>query len=193
MSVTQPQRQLIHTREIKTQVYKRDDGLWDLEASLIDTKGKDFPLAEKMRPAGVPIHHMVITVTIDTRFNILDASAESVQVPYPGYCQQITPDYKKLVGLNLVQGFRSDVKRLFEGVAGCSHITELCLVLPTVAIQGFAAEVFSVPGSDQHATQMPFQLNRCHALKTDGEVVKKHYEPWYGVPVSPAELPKFKK
>ena len=194
MSSKAVNRRLVHTREIKTQAFARDDGLWDLEASLIDTKAKDFPLASGVRPAGDAIHHMFLLVTIDERFNIVAAQARTESMPYPGYCNRIEPEYQKLVGLNLLNGFRSDVKRLLSGVLGCSHLTELCSVLPTVAIQAFAGEVINVrDGQKESSLNMPFQLNRCHALRTDQEVVKKYYQTWYGAPVVPSEMPKIKK
>jgi hypothetical protein len=37
-----PSRQLIHHRELDIKVYRRDDNLWDVEAHVIDTKGKKF-------------------------------------------------------------------------------------------------------------------------------------------------------
>jgi Protein of unknown function (DUF2889) len=174
-------RELIHTRKISTQVFVREDGLWDLEASLIDTKGKDFALSSGVRPKGEPIHEMTLCVTIDSSFNIVAAKATTKAAPYLGHCQEIEPDYSKLVGLNLVKGFRNALKELFAGIAGCSHMTELCSVLPTVAIQGFAGEIIKV--TDQGNGQMPFQLNGCHALRTDGEAVKKYHTAWFGTPV----------
>ena len=184
-------RQLIHTRQIHTEVFRREDGLWDIEASLLDTKGKDFHLASSIRSKGEPIHHMTLVITIDTQFNVLAAKASSLAVPYPGSCELISSDYSKLVGLNLVSGFRAAVKGLFKGIKGCSHITELCSVLPTAAIQGFAGEILQSRVEETgDSAQMPFQLNGCHALRTDGEVVKKHYKVWYGAPLVPPEMPK---
>lgn len=174
-------RQLIHTRQITTQVYLRNDGLWELEATLLDTKGKDFHLSSGVRVKGEAIHDMILCVTIDDKFNILAAKAITKAAPYNEHCKQIEPDYQKLVGLNLVKGFRTALKELFAGVAGCSHLTELCSVLPTVAIQGFAGEVIGV--KDDSSGEMPFILNRCHALKTDGEAVKKYHKVWYGAPI----------
>jgi hypothetical protein len=175
-------RKLIHTRKISTQAFLREDGLWDLEASLLDTKSKDFPLSSGLRKGGEAIHKMTLCVTIDASFNILDASATTHAAPYEQYCNKIEPEYKKLVGLNLVKGFRKATRDLFAGVSGCSHMTELCSVLPTVAIQSFAGEVIKV--TDQGDGQMPFQLNGCHALRTDGEAVKKYYPVWFGSPVN---------
>ena len=191
MSSSHISRQLIHTRKMHTQVFRREDGLWDIEVSLLDTKGKDFHLASSVRVKGEPIHQMLLAITIDTQFNVLAARAESLAVPYPGSCELITPEYEKLVGLNLVSGFRAAVKNLFKGIKGCSHITELCSVLPTAAIQAFAGEVLqSKVDGDAHPDQMPFQLNGCHALRTDGEVVKKYYKIWYGAPLVAPEMRK---
>jgi hypothetical protein len=181
-------RQLIHTREIKTQAFRREDGLWDIEASLIDTKAKDFPLASGVKLAGNPIHHMILSLVIDDQFNILAASAKAQSVPYVGYCDKIEPAYEKLVGLNLVNGFRSAVKERFAGILGCSHMTELSTILPTAAIQAFAGEVIKV--ADHGTGEMPFQLNRCHALRTDGDAVKKYHPTWFGAPLNPKDIPK---
>lgn len=174
-------RKLIHTRKISTQAFLRDDGLWDLEANLLDTKSKDFLLSSGLRKGGDAIHDMTLCVTIDASFNIVEAKATTHAAPYEQYCNKIEDEYKKLVGLNLVKGFRTAIKDLYSGVAGCSHMTELCSVLPTVAIQSFAGEVIKV--TDQGDGQMPFQLNGCHALRTDGEAVKKYHPVWFGAPV----------
>ena len=181
-------RTLIHTRDIKTQAFRRDDGLWDIEATLLDVKDKDFQLASGVKPKGEAIHQMVLTVTIDTKFNVVDAHANMHAAPYDDHCKAIEPDYKKLIGLNLAKGFRGAVKERLSGISGCSHLTELCSVLPTVAIQAFGGEVFKI--ADDESGSMPFQLNRCHALRTDGETVKMYHRAWFGAPLTPVEMSK---
>ena len=178
-----PSRRHVHTRSIRVDAYARDDGLWDLEAVLVDTKYRDFPLATGVRKAGEPVHEMVLTVTIDTKTNVLAAHAKSKWVPYPGHCDAIGPDYAKLVGLNLLQDFRRHVQARLGGVHGCSHITELAKVLPTAAVQAFADEVFKTRDTahDTHHEDdtKPWQLDRCHALRSDGPGVEKYYPRWY--------------
>jgi hypothetical protein len=181
-------RTLIHTRDIKTQAFRRDDGLWDIEATLLDVKDKDFQLASGVKPKGEAIHQMVLTVTIDTKFNVVDAHANMHAAPYDDHCKAIEPDYKKLIGLNLAKGFRGAVKERLSGISGCSHLTELCSVLPTVAIQAFGGEVFKIV--DHESGSMPFQLNRCHALRTDGETVKMYHRAWFGAPLTPVDMSK---
>jgi len=175
-----PNRRHVHTRSIKVDAYARDDGLWDLEALLTDTKPRDFVLATGMRPAGVPVHDMNLTVTIDTQLNIVAAEARSRSVPYPGQCEAIHPDYSKLVGLNLLQNFRRRSLEQLGGVNGCTHLTELAGVLPTAAMQAFAGEVSRSHESAQPGEETkPWQLDRCHALRTDGPAVAEFYPRWY--------------
>ena len=178
-----PSRRHVHTRSIRVDAYARDDGLWDLEAVLVDTKYRDFPLATGVRKAGDPVHEMVLTVTIDTDLNILAAHAESKWVPYPGHCDAIGPDYAKLVGLNLLHDFRKHVQARLGSVRGCSHITELAKVLPTAAVQAFVDEVFKTRDAahDAHHEDdtKPWQLDRCRALRSDGPAVEQFYPRWY--------------
>jgi hypothetical protein len=54
-------------------------------------------------------------------------------------------------------------------------------------VQGFAGEVIDTRGTADGAAQ-PFQLDRCHALKRDGEAVRQFYPRWYR-PAAPAAGP----
>ncbi len=189
-------RRHVHTRAIRLQAFARSDGLWDIEAELTDTKGGDFQLATGVRKAGDPVHDMWLKVTIDAHLNIVAADAGSPWVPYPGHCDQIGPDYRKLVGLNLTQDFRRHLRERLGGAQGCTHLTELAGVLPTAAIQAFAGEVIktqdaSQPATEEAAQRKPFQLDRCHALRSDSPAVAQFYPRWYraprGAPPSPTD------
>lgn len=176
-------RRHVHTRSIRVEAYARDDGLWDLEAELTDRKSKDFTLASGVRKVGDPVHQMRLVVTIDTQLNVVDARAASDWTPYPGFCETIAPDYRKLIGLNLFNDFRRHVRERLGGTRGCTHLTELTNVLPSAAVQAFANEVIQSRDAshpDHHAgTSQPFQLDRCHALRTDGPAVAKFYPRWH--------------
>jgi hypothetical protein len=182
-----PSRRFVHTRSICVKAYARDDGLWDLDAELTDVKEKDFALATGMRRAGDPVHAMRLRLTIDTELNIVDASARSDWVPYPGQCDSFGDAYRRLIGLNLLRGFRRAVHELLGGTQGCTHLTELAAVLPTAAIQAFAGEVYRPrdqahePEAADHqaADRRPFQLGRCRALRLDGPAVAQFYPRWY--------------
>jgi hypothetical protein len=180
LSPPSSRRALKHTRAIQIEAFARDDGLWDIDAHITDIKTRDTKLASGIRPAGQPVHDLWLRITVDTALNIVEAEAVSDAVPYPNYCDTIGPDYKKLIGLNLLKGFRDGVKQRLSGIKGCTHITELAAVLPTATIQAFAGEVLDTRdgASTDEQSQKPFQLDRCHSLRSDGEAVAKFYPRW---------------
>ena len=172
---TAPRRR-IHTRRIELEGYLREDGLYELEASLTDVKDVDYLLASGLRPAGVPLHLMRVKIVFDEAFNVLDAAACSDGVPYPGQCDTIGPVYRQLIGLNLVRGFRRTIGEMFADVRGCTHMTEMLNSLPTAAIQTLVT--FRRENEDMGG-EKPFQLDRCHALDTSAEAVRLYYPKWY--------------
>ena len=177
-------RRPIHRRAIDVQVFARDDGLFEVEARLTDTKSRDIPLAGAVRKAGEPVHDMLLQVVVDRQLNVVAAGSETRWMPYPGACDQHGNAYESLVGLNLLKGFRLGVKERLAGIKGCTHLTELCQVLPTAVIQAFAGLVLDTREGDHEAAQQPFQLDKCHALRTDSENVRTHYPRWYRAPAA---------
>ncbi|MEO6659589.1 MAG: DUF2889 domain-containing protein [Burkholderiaceae bacterium] len=173
-----PERQLKHRRNIDVQIYARGNGLWEVDAHLSDVRSQDTRMAEGIRPAGAPIHDMLLRLVVDERFNIVEAGAQTLAMPYTGQCDAYGDAYGQLVGLNLMQGFRQAVRERLGGVKGCTHITELSQVLPTAVVQAFAGEVIDTRGDTQDSSQ-PFQIDRCHALRADGPAVQTHYPRWY--------------
>ncbi|MBL8511450.1 MAG: DUF2889 domain-containing protein, partial [Betaproteobacteria bacterium] len=144
-----------------------------IEAHLLDYKDIDLKLASGMRQAGESIHSMWLRVTIDKTLTIVDAEAATEAMPYPGHCHQITPTYKKIIGLAIQPGFTNRIRDLFGGTAGCTHITELIGVVATAAYQTLAGQLELDPA------RKPYQLDRCHALRTDSATVARFYPQWY--------------
>jgi hypothetical protein len=175
LPIPEVERELTHTRGVRYEGYKRADGLWDIEAHLVDTKNHDYRLKTGVRRAGQPIHDMWLRLTLDRSFTVVGAVASSDAVPYPGGCETIAPAYRKLVGLNLLRGFRRRAWELLGGTRGCTHLTELLAGLPTAAIQTFAGET----REERDDGAKPFQLDHCHALETGGETVRLWYPKWF--------------
>ncbi len=174
LPITTVERMRKHRRSITFEGFKRSDGLWDIEGHLVDIKDQDFVMRSGTRKSGDPIHDISVRVTIDTDMNVIDVVACSDSTPFPGVCEQVLPDYRKIVGLNLFKGFLKSVKTLFGDTRGCAHLSELLMAMPTAAFQTFAGEV-------KHGEQekKPFHLDRCHALSTDSDVVRRFYPRWY--------------
>ncbi len=168
-----PRRQRLHTRKIVIEAFERDDGLFDLEAHLTDVKDHDLDLASGVRSAGSPVHDMSLRLTINRSLDVVDAAAGLTEMPYPGACDAIAPAYRHLVGLNLLKNFKKQVMTLLGGTGGCTHMSELAAVLPTAAVQAFAGRIDAADGAK------PFQLDRCHALASSTDTVRKYYPTWY--------------
>ncbi|MBC7415827.1 MAG: DUF2889 domain-containing protein [Herminiimonas sp.] len=185
LSAPSSRRSLKHTRTIRVEGFARDDGLWDIEAQITDVRTSDSRLASGIRPANTPLHDLWLRLTVDTGLTIVAVEAVSDAVPYPGYCDTIGPAYQKLVGLNLMNRFRADVKHRIGGVAGCTHLTEMAQILPTATMQAMVGEVFSArDGVEADGnTEKPRQLDHCHALRTDGPAVARFYPRWQVMPI----------
>ncbi len=97
-------------------------------------------------------------------------------IAYRTKAATIAPDYAKLAGTtNLLRGFRQAVDELLGGVRGCAHVSELIAFLPTAALQTFAG----VHGKVRADDEKPYQLDRCHALETSSDVVRRYYPKWF--------------
>jgi hypothetical protein len=168
-------RRRLHTRDIRYEGWLRDDGLFEIEASLTDVKDHDYPLSSGMRRAGAPLHEMHVRLAFDRRFHVTAIEVSIDGMPYPGGCDRIAPEYASLVGANLMHDFRKVLFKLAGGVRGCTHVTELIAFLPTAAMQTVAGLTRDVEPHDER----PFQLGRCHALDTTTETVRRYYPKWY--------------
>ena len=159
-------RRQIHLRRISCAGFARDDGLWDIEGRLIDTKPEPVNLPDRRVEADEAIHEMLVCLTIDREFMIHDAWARTLHSPYRT-CGAINASYAQLIGLRIQPGFTQTVKRLFRGTLGCTHLTELVPPMATTAFQALWNERKPSPG--------PSPLDGCHALRRDGEVVRIHF------------------
>ncbi|MDP5009431.1 MAG: DUF2889 domain-containing protein, partial [Glaciimonas sp.] len=174
MPLLQPisRRALKHTRAINIQAFIRDDGLWELDAQITDIKTRDLQLSFGTLPAGQPLYNLLLRLTLDHQFTIVAAETDSEATPYPDVCGQISSAYQQLIGLNLLQGFRYDLKQRLSKDKGCTHLTELAQILPTAAIQAFGSERDSSGKSafSSAENKKPLQIDGCHALRSDGVV-----------------------
>jgi hypothetical protein len=178
LPIAATERTLVHRRSIDVRVYARGNGLWEVDAHIRDVRPKAVRLATGPRIAGEPIHDMLLRLVVNERFEVLEAGARSDAVPFAGACDAYRDAYARLVGLNLMRGFRKAVQERLGGVHGCTHLTELAQILPTAVVQAFAGEVLDTIGDGPGETR-PFQIDRCHALRADGEAVRVHYPRWY--------------
>ena len=172
-------RKLIHTRSIECKGYEREDGLWDIEAHLVDTKTQAHSRLHggRERAAGEPVHDMWLRLTIDLDFLIHDAEAFTEEGPYPN-CGHITPNFKSLVGVKIGPGWRREIAARLGGIKGCTHLVELLGPLGTTAYQATGrARAARVEGKP--LTRKPYQLNACHVYAEDSPAVQERWPQFY--------------
>ncbi|MGE4281496.1 MAG: DUF2889 domain-containing protein [Magnetospirillum sp.] len=160
-------RESLHTRRITCQGFLRQDGLWDIEGYLLDSKDHDFTTADKkVVTPGQALHYMGLRLTIDHELNIVAAEVDMVATP-TSVCQDIRAAYDRLVGLRIGPGFSRKVKELLGGIGGCTHLTELLGPLATTAFQTLSHR-FKHDREKASGTSRPPLLDACHAFRADG-------------------------
>ncbi|CAN5638834.1 DUF2889 domain-containing protein [soil metagenome] len=168
-------RHRVHLRRIECEGFARDDGLFDIEGTLVDTKPTALELPERHVLPNAPIHHMRLRLTVGRDFVIREAVAQSLETPY-GVCGRIAPAYAQLAGLRIEAGFTQRVKRMFRGIEGCSHLTELLPVMATTAFQIIWSDRDNFDTAEVgNGRTRGSPLGGCHALRLDGEVVMRYF------------------
>ena len=172
-------REHFHKREIKCRGYRREDGLWDIEGRLIDTKTYEFfsHVRGDMKP-GQAIHDMSIRLTIDDELVIHEAVGCMDHTPYP-ICGKAAFAVDELRGLKLGPGWTRRAHKLMGGRRGCTHLFELLRPIATACFQTMSD---SRSGDDKkhnskpaNVEKRPFFINACHALAADGDIVKEFW------------------
>ncbi|MHA1598121.1 MAG: DUF2889 domain-containing protein [Alphaproteobacteria bacterium] len=168
-------RRHIHTRDIRCQGFKRDDGLWDIEGRLVDTKTYDFDNIDRgVIKSGDPIHHMVLRIALDDDLTVREIEVSTEASPFD-ICASITPDFQKLIGLAIAPGWRRRVLERLGGVRGCTHLTDM--LLGPMAVTAFQT---IAPARDRRASagedgKPPALLDSCHALSRNGAIVERDW------------------
>jgi hypothetical protein len=178
MSLPAPaSRKHLHTRTIKCEGYERDDGMFDIEASIVDQKTYDVDEPYRgHRPAGAHVHDMQIRLTLDRAMTVRGIDVTTNHAPYD-ICPTVAPGYKALVGAKIGAGWRKAVTEAVGRTKGCTHITELLMPAATVAFQTMGSwpkggDVATEAHPDQ-AAKKPYFIDGCKAWASDGTVVKR--------------------
>jgi hypothetical protein len=177
-------RQHLHTRSVTYRGFLRDDGLWDIEGEMSDTKAYAFEMNERGHMApGTPVHGMAIRVTVDDRMKIHAIAAAMDFTPF-GECSRGEDPMQRMVGVTMGPGWRQSIERELGGVKGCTHLRELLFNLATAAYQTVfpyrerqRAESGVASGE---VKEPPYHVGRCIAWDFDGPVVKRVYPQFAG-------------
>lgn len=186
LSSAAPRRE-IHHRVIDMKAYARDDGLFDVEARLVDRKPfataiAGFPNAV---PAGHPRHDLWVRLTVDDHCVVRGIEAASDVTPY-GVCKEAASTLSSIVGMQIAAGWSSKLKALLRGAKSCTHLMEMLIPLGTTAIQGIGGLNPEKKRAALDAQGIPRKLDSCYAYRRGSEVVRVMW-PQHFLPPSPRE------
>ena len=170
-------RRLLHRRAIDCTGYLRDDGLWEVDARLVDTK--TFLQRDQFRgdvPAGEPVHDIRLRLAVDDSLVIREAETAMVATPFPT-CVEVDGILRRLVGEQIGRGWRETVRRKIGKLETCTHLSELLGPAVTTLFQtmsyGKTPDGGDSMDSHRDTTEPPFFINGCHSWRTDGPIVAK--------------------
>ncbi|MBI4084018.1 MAG: DUF2889 domain-containing protein [Candidatus Lambdaproteobacteria bacterium] len=193
MPLSSPEnRKLVHNRDIQLRGYKREDGLWDIEAHLLDTKTYDsYNPWGGMKKKGTPIHDMWLRVTFDSHHVVQDVEAVTDHSPY-ALCGGGNVNFKRLIGLHVGKGWNTRVRQLLDGAASCTHMRELLAQLATIAYQTIRGYTRDLPPDRAEAARASVRgpkLNSCWAFRSESELIQQFMPAHYTGPGSDAAPP----
>jgi Protein of unknown function (DUF2889) len=159
-----------HRRQVDSTGYRRDDGLWEVEARMSDVKSHTMcHPAYGALPADEPYQAFLIRLVLDDALVLRDVRAEITTAP-AGECRQIETAYAALAGLVLDRGVMRQARAAVGGTAGCTNLTELFGIAVVTALQMVGGRQLGAPGDDGAALLR--LRDGCHALRAEGEILR---------------------
>jgi hypothetical protein len=170
-------RRLIHTRDVRTRGFLRDDGLWDIEGELRDEKTYTYNDRERgPLPAGSPMHLMRARLTVDHELTVHAAEVDMDTIPFSTCAGAASPAFE-LIGKSLQRGFGRAIGESMGGTSGCTHVRYLILALANTAYQTISAyreQFMPELGAPKTANgERPFYLDQCRSWDVKGPVVAR--------------------
>lgn len=172
-------RKILHQRAVRCDGYLRADGLWEVEASLLDTKCTDFvQILRGPQRAGAPVHDMKLRITVDDDLTI--TAIESVMSTTPLLaCQDVRQYLHELIGVRFVSGWQKEARARIGQRHACTHIMDLLVPAATTFYQtmgwGKNPEGRGELDHAQASAERPKFLDRCYGWRTDGPGVREHF------------------
>ena len=169
-------RTLQHVRRVHYQGFEREDGLWDIEGELHDSKAYDatsFRDPTKQRLAGEAIHHMWLRVTVNRQLVVHAVDVSMDSHPLKG-CTEAQAALQRMVGCSMARGWRQAIQKHLGGEQSCTHLRELLFNLATAAFQSLP--IAFAPASED---EPPRHLGQCTGWALDGKGVQEHHPRFY--------------
>lgn len=167
-------RHALHTRRIEMTGYARDDGLYEVEGRLLDTKTTLFDAGDgtPVQP-GEPVHQMWIRLVYDEQMLVHDVLAGTEAAPY-GECSNAPAALQKLRGLSMTAGWSQDIRARLGGALGCTHLTQMLQPMASTAFQTLSKIRLSQP-APLDPSGRPYKIDSCWTYAAGRDLVKQRW------------------
>ena len=162
----------LHHRRMDFRGYRRDDGLFDIECTLLDTKGTDVPLLGTSRivRAGEAMHDMSIRMRVNADLEVVDIEASSDATPYD-ICPEAVASLQTVIGMKIGAGWTYAIKRQLVGAASCTHLAEMLIAMGTAAYQT-VVPYNRMNGKETAGFTTEKKVDSCYAYAAERPLVK---------------------
>lgn len=166
----------VHTRTLALQVYRREDGLFDIEGHIVDVKPISVEFHNSRRSAGEPVHDLRLRLTIDRHLLVQSAEAKMDVGAYP-YCAGVEPNFANLAGLKIGPGWNRRVRERVGGGMGCTHLVEMLQQMATTALQAVWSQDHDPENAPDPADRALREgmIDSCYTYRSDSQFVKVHF------------------
>lgn len=173
-----PARKKLHQRNVSCEGFRREDGLWDIEARMTDTKTHAYHNRDRGEvKAGEPVHQMLLRVTLDLDMNIIEVHADMEYAPFT-MCRGARAAMKKLEGLQIGSGWLRKARERVGRRESCTHLFELLGPLSTTAYQTMHIALEARAGNRPQRAR-PRIIDQCYSLASDSPIVKLEWPAFY--------------
>ena len=175
-----PNRTELHLRRIEFRGYRRDDGLYEIDGRVVDTKTHPMRLEERGEVTpGEPIHDMWVRLVVDEDLVVKDIVAVTDASPYR-VCREAVEPMRTIVGERIKPGWSAMVKERLGGAAGCTHLMDLLPPLATAAFQTLSEVRLARPAVLDKRGR-PAKIDSCYAFASHREVVLRRWPQFHRV------------
>lgn len=177
------QRTPLHLRKIEMRGYRRDDGLYEIDGRVTDTKHHTIHLDRRGDvAAGEPIHDMWVRLVVDESLLVHDIVAVSDATPYT-QCREAVAPMRAIVGERIRAGWSMMVKAKLGGAIGCTHLMELLIPMATAAYQTISDVRLAAPDV-LNSKGRPVKIDSCYAYARSRELVQHRWPEFYEAALS---------
>lgn len=171
-------REEVHFRRIDLRGYRRDDGLFEVEGRVRDSKPYDVPATDGARAvsAGEPFHDMGVRIVYDHRLLIHDIGTFTDAAPY-AECPAGGLALRALKGARMSSGWSKRVREMVGFSQGCTHLRELLGPMATVAFQTLA--VLEPRQERLDPDGRPLRIDSCYAYRAGGVLTRDRWPAFF--------------